>query len=277
MSNRCLRNLARIFPLLALSCHPADADEFSASSGIKQWFGQQPVLPALDSPLVFARKTTVEICPNCTAEILSLVFEQGPTAGPVHLWPLYIQLDTASANGDATGTNARIYNRSTGWTAAHHGEGIAYSPGSVNIGYNAELSPMVSGSRMIGLNLQAKNGYFNKPAGHWSNEAINIQSDVGVGWKTGIRFDRVRTETAIDLGPESSGNLAIRIRGRYGIGLDMGNNSIRLDSGTRVCFEESNRICLRYNARRARLEFLNGSAVLAYLNAARAANRCLNC
>lgn len=277
MNNRILRCLVHLLAWSAIPSPAAVADGTFTPDGLKRWFDQQSALPPLDSPLLFARKTTAEICRDCTGEILSLVYEQGPTVDPVHLWPLYIQLDTAAADGSAAGANARIHSRGTGWTAAHHGEVIAYSPGSTNIGFNTELSPLVAGSRMIGLNLQAKNGYFNAPAGQWSDEAVNIQSDDGVGWRTGIKFDRVRTETALDFGPKSSGNQAIRIRGRYGVGLDLGGNGIRLAAGTRVCFEESDRICLRYNPNKARLEFLNGSGVLAYLNAAKASNRCLNC
>jgi hypothetical protein len=265
-------------PFLALSLLPppeAAADGILAPG--KQWFTQQPSFPPLDTPLLFGRKTTTELCRDCTGEILSLIYEQGAIEGPVHLWPLYVQLDTASAAGTATGTNARIYNRGAGWAAAHHGEAIGYAAGATNIGFNGELSPMVPGTRMIGLNLQAKNGYGNDAAGQWSDAAVNIQSDDGVGWKTGIEFDKLRTQTGIDFGPESAGEQAIRIRGNYGIGLDMGNSAIRLNSGNRICFEETSQVCLRYNARRARLEFLNGTGLLAYLNVAKASRRCLNC
>jgi hypothetical protein len=93
----------------------------------------------------------------------------------------YVRLDTARAAGSATGANARIYNRSTGWTAAHHGEAIAYAPGSTKIGISSEVFPMTVGSRMIGVNLAAKDGYAGAPSGQWSSEAVNIQSDAGVG------------------------------------------------------------------------------------------------
>jgi hypothetical protein len=241
------------------------------------WFGQQPTVPPLNTSVMFARKTSEELCRGCTGEILSLIYEQSETENLVHPWPFYVQLDTAHAEGDATGTNARIYNRSTGWAAAHHGEVIAYSAGSVNIGSNLEISPMAAGNRMIGLNLQAKNGYSGETPGHWSSEAVNIQSDSNVGWMTGIEFDRVRMGTGIDFSPGSSGTNAIRIRGAYNVGLDMGANNIRLNAGAKACFEATDRICIRYNAKKSRLEFMNGSSLLAYLNTAKAEPLCLNC
>jgi hypothetical protein len=277
MESRRSRCFIPLFSLLAFSCQPAAADGVYNPNGLQQWFDGQPVLPPLNTPLLFSRKTTTEICRDCTGEILSLVYEQGATTGPVHLWPFYVQIDTANATGSATGTNARIYNRSTGWAAAHHGEAIGYAAGATNIGFNGELYPMVPGSRMIGLNLQAKNGYASEAPDQWSDEAINIQSDSGVGWKTGIEFEKVLTGTGIDFSPESSGDQAIRIRGNYDIGLDTGSSSIRLNADTRICFEESSKVCLRYNPRKARLEFLNGARVLAFLSTAKASGRCLNC
>jgi hypothetical protein len=273
---------SRLIALAVLATPPLAADgtlPWASPLHSIQWFDQQPSLPPLDSALLFARKTDGDTCHNCTREILSLIYEQPATDATLHSWPFYIQLDTRSNAGSATGANARIYSRGAGWTAAHHGEAIAYAPGSTNIAFNAELSPMTSGSRLVGINLVAKNGYGDAHPGQWSDEAVNIQSDAGAGWATGIKFEHVRTGTGIDFGPESSGGSAIRIRGNYAVGLDMGDTDIRLNTGARVCFDGGDRVCMRYNPRKNRLEIMNGGNVLGYFNAnkAKAAGRCLNC
>jgi hypothetical protein len=252
-------------------------DPAAVSLYSRSWFDQQPTVPPLSTSVLFARKTSTELCEGCTGQILSLVYEQSDTGNRVHPWPFYVQLDTSHASGDATGTNARVYNRSTGWATAHHGEIIAYSADSTNIGFNTEMSPLAAGNRMIGLNLLAKDGYGGETPGYWSSEAVNIQSDRSVGWMTGIKFDTVRMGTGIDFSPSSSGANAIRIQGTYGVGLDMGANNIRLNAGAKACFEATDRICMRYNAKKSRLEFVNGSSVVAYLNTAKAAPFCLNC
>lgn len=237
-----------------------------------QWFDQQPALPPLNTSVLLARKTTHELCDDCVGSALTLIYEQGESGNTVNPWPFYVQLDTSHASGAATGSNARIYNRSTGWAASHHSEGIAYSAGSTNIGFNAEMSPLVDGARLIGLNVLAKDGYAGQMAGLWSTEAINIQNDQNVGWTTGIKFDRTRMENGIEFSPESSATRAIWLRGKFGAGLDVGSNNIRMNAGAKVCFEETDQICMRYNGKKARLEFVNGSSVFAYLSVTKGAN-----
>lgn len=219
----------------------------------RAWFGpHQAQLPPLDTPLLFARQAGEAPCPGCTRELLSLVYEQ--SAGTAYPWVLYSQLDTAHTSGDAVGIHSRAISRGPGWTSALHGETIVRGSGTV-IGLNAEVSPLAANARTIGVNLQAKNGYGTEHPGLWSGTAVNLQSDPGAGWATGIQFDQVATNTGVDFGPGSSGARAIRVQGAFPVGLVVA-------AGQKVCFEPTEQICLRFNPANNRLQILNGNRVI---------------
>jgi len=77
-------------------------------------------------------------------------------------------------------------------------------------------------------------------------EAINIQSDPRAQWKIGIHFDQ-----------GSKGTRAVRIEGEFVVGIEMGNNSIRMNKGAELIFEETGRFYVKYNPATDRIEFHN--------------------
>jgi hypothetical protein len=246
----------------------------------KEWFDTLPDFPPLNTPILFGRMTTNEIA-NGTGNIMALIYEQGVSASPTYPWPLYVQLDSHHDRGDATGINTRYFSRGAGWGAVMHSEGRAFSTGTV-IGSNIEMAPMTgSEARIIGINVQAKNGNGQDNPNIWSSHAINIQSGAGVGWNEGIRFDKnVHTVNAIYFDPNSWGQRAFYVdSAHYSVGVDTGATPVALGmhAGSKVCLESTQQICVRFNQERHRIEFLNGDTSLGYLDTTVSSDRCLNC
>lgn len=246
----------------------------------REWFTNKPMMPPLNSPYQFGRKTTHELN-NATSSIMSLVYEQGVTTNTVYPWPFFLQLDTSHDYGDAVGITSRLYNRGDGWSVAQHSEGIAYGTGDT-IGFNAEMSPMAtSNARIIGINLNARNGYGDEHPSKWSNTAVNIQSENGGGWVEGVRFDTGSNIWAgLHWDTNAHGTFGMKIDSKHLIvGLDTGETptAIRMKAGSKVCLESTDAICLKYDAKTQKIYFLNGKAQLGYIDTNVQNNKCLNC
>lgn len=145
--------------------------------------------PPLNTPTMWARGVGPATCPGCTGNILALIWDTHATATPsLYPWPLYVQLTTDQLGGDAVGVYSRLYQDQTkGWAAAFHAEPFARHLGNTLIGYNAELHEQAA-SRSIGINLHMKEGR--------GDQAINIMTDPGASWQTGIALNG----TGIDFG-----------------------------------------------------------------------------
>lgn len=177
----------------------------------------------------------------------------------VHPWAVYAEVRTRHSQGDATVINARLRNDGIGWGAAIHAEPIGGA--NTTIGVNVEASPMVEGGRLPAINVQAHDGYGSDHAGVWTSEGINFQSDPGVGFVRGIRFDGCTTDTGIHFDAATQGTRAIYVEGQYQVGLDVGSNPIRLNAGTPIQLEATGQVTIRYLP--GRIEFRMGSRVLA--------------
>lgn len=224
--------------------------------------------PPLDTGVGFYRKlTAAEGAGSGTAENLSLYMENTTGSATRYPWPFYVELNTNHQGGDGVSMYARLRNAGPGWATGVHSEAIITGTSSTNIGFNAEMSPMVGGTRTIGVNLQAKDGYGGVTANQWSHQAVNIQSDTNVGWDTGIKFDTVRTNTAVHFSPQSSGQRAIWVQGNYTVGVDVGNLPIRMNAGTPVQLEATAQITMSFNQSLQRIEFKNGTRLLGYVSA----------
>jgi|GEM_PF-6752386 len=235
----------------------------------QMWFSSAPTqLPPLDTAVGFHRTlTSEESAASGTAENLSLYMESLHNSTTRYPWPLYVELNTNHGNGaDGVGIYSRLRTSGSGWGTGIHSEAIIRGIGT-NIGYNAEMSPMVDGGRTIGLNIQAKNGYGAEIANKWSQEAINLQTDPNVGWDVGIKFDGARVNNGIHFTPASSGQRAIWVQGNYTVGLDMGQLPIRMNAGTPIQLEETSQITISFNQTAQRIEFKNGNMLLGYISA----------
>jgi hypothetical protein len=177
-----------------------------------------------------------------------------------HPWALLVETRTRHTVGAAVGVHARLRNEGGGWGAASHSEVIASGSGTT-IGSNIEVSPMGTG-RVIGLNIQAKNGYGGVPANTWTNEGINLQSNEGVAFVDGIRYE-CTAATGLHFAPSSSSSRAIWIEGTHTVGIDVGANPIRMNAGTTIQLEATGAITVRYLT--GRIEFRHGTRVLGWL------------
>lgn len=231
-----------------------------------QNFGSPTQLPALNSPIVFSRtlSTSNSECPLCTAQIMSLVMDlkNDSTKSTLFPWPLYIQLTTNHDRGDAVGAYARMISSGAGWSAGLHTEALHSGTGT-SIGTNIEQSNLSGRGRVIGLNIQAKNGFSGLGKNRWSDEAINIQSDSSAGWKTGLKFNQVSLEKGIAFDTESSGKTAIDVAGRFERGVDLHGNSLFLGRGGKIVLDEEEKVELSFNKQLRQIEIRSGDELVA--------------
>jgi uncharacterized protein YjaZ len=65
-------------------------------------------------------------------------------------------------------------------------------------------------------------------------------------------------------GNYNTGDIGINFDGsHYNMGLDLANNSMRLNAGQKVFLEESGAVFLWYNASNRKVEIVNGGSVVA--------------
>ena len=97
----------------------------------------------------------------------------------------------------------------------------------------------------------------------WSEEAINIQSAPGAGWKSGLKFNSVSLEKGIVFVAQTSGKTAIDIAGRFERGLDMNGNAVVLGRGGRIVLDEEEQVVLLFNRESTQIEIRAADDVVA--------------
>ncbi|MBO9872689.1 MULTISPECIES: hypothetical protein [Xanthomonas] len=226
-------------------------------------FSSTPVSsPALDTSVRWGRRDTSNVGPGYTNEILSLISESDQQNS--YSWPLYIQLN-ATTHPNATqdssqsvGATVRAFQRSTGspWLAGFHSElfhgydGIAernVATNGTSILFNGELTSYTNGGSTIGLNL------LNTPGSSVAGtHAIQIQPGTH-GWQNGIHFDS-----------GALGNVGINFdQSTYNMGIDLGDNSLRMNANQRIIFEKYGSVYLRYNSASDKVELVKKGTVVA--------------
>ena len=205
--------------------------------------GEPPTQP-LDTMLLFERGDDNN-GRAITHQVLSLVHqEKGKQSYP---WTMYASLETHHETGDACVVCARLHKHGPGWSAGLHSEVFNHKRG-VALGVNIEISNDYPGSDqtvVTGLNIQAVGG--SAPMQH------GIQIHDG-----GNHF-----QTAVNLA--GNGTTGVDLPGSFQVGLNLHNNSLRLNEGACVELDAKGQIRLRY--RNNRIEFLNGDRCFAHLGA----------
>ena len=221
--------------------------------------------PPLDTAIRWQRRDAVGAPVGYTNEILSLIAEADQRNS--YTWPLYIQLaGTTDPTADqltsqSVGATVRAFNRSTGspWLAGYHSElhhgvgsvgGPAINTRGTSILFNGELISKSANGATIGVNVQ-NTPESTVPGTH----AINIQSgSTTAGWQNGLHFDGVGT----------AGNIGVNFdTAHYNLGLDLADNSMRLNAGQKIYLEKFNQVYLWYNPQVARIQLIKSGIVVA--------------
>jgi len=226
--------------------------------------------PPLDTAVRWQRRDPASVPAGDTNEILSLIAEASQKNS--YTWPLYIQLSgttdpTADINtSQSVGSTVRAFNRSVGSPSVlgYHSEmyhGMTEIPArgghdvdanGTSILFNGELTSRSSHGRTIGLNLQSFPD--STVAG---TEAINIQSTSPRAiWQNGIHFESFAAPIA--------GNIGINFdAAHYNLGIDLADNSLRLNAGQKIYLEKFSQIFLWYNPATARVELMKSGQLVA--------------
>jgi hypothetical protein len=171
----------------------------------------------------------------------------------------------------SVGSTVKFYNRSvkTPWVVGFHSEAQhgVFGPADpkhlpihakgVSIGFNCEVIRKTEHGTVIGLNIQNTNRSIA-----FGDSAIKIQSTVGAlrpvgefghyncGWDNGILFEGAGL---------SAGKVGINFgNSEYETGIDLGDNSIRLNEGQKIFLERSGQVWIEYNASTEHVELHKG-------------------
>ena len=181
-----------------------------------------------------------------THEVLSLVHqEKGKVSHP---WTMYASLETHHEEGDGCVVCARLHKHGPGWSTGLHSE--VYTHGrAVAIGVNVEMTNDYAGKepqQVIGINVQAVGGPTLMQTG------LQIHDSGKAHFDTAIALNGTGT-TGLDLS-----------QGKFKVGIDSGENTIRVNEGTCIELDGKGQIRLRYRA--GRIEFLNGEKCIGHLD-----------
>ncbi len=221
-------------------------------------------VPPLDTFVMWGRRDPpAEL--GQTNQILSLIAEANQQNSLT--WPLYIQLSGTNHPGatmdssQSVGATVRAFNRSTGnpWLAGFHSEifhgrdGLTGPPvdaHGTSILFNGELTTLTSSGGTVGLNLQNTSNSTVR-----GTHAINIQSgSASAIWQNGIHFE----------GTGIAGNIGINFdNAHYNMGIDLSDNSIRMNANQKVVLERNGTIFLWYNLDSGQVELVKGGSVVA--------------
>lgn len=226
--------------------------------------GDEPTMrPGLNSAVALSRTLSPDEAAIPGAAMGLGVYAENTHGGVRSLWPVYAEANT---NGDAGGAAVSLYGRmrnsGSGWGSAVHAEPIHSGTGVTN-GVNVEMSPMVATGRTVGVNVQAMNGYgeVGEP-GIDTQRGINLRTEAGVRFTSGIAFENAACGTGVDFQPGSSSDRAIWIRGTHAMGIES-NAPIRVQSG--VPLELSSNGAIEIVFANGRIEFRNGARLLGWL------------
>lgn len=190
-------------------------------------------------------------------------------------WTSYFGLDTNHDRGDGVGNLVQLRNRGKGWSAAYHADVFAYGPGAA-IGSNIEtLDVGDERAFLVGMNVQNKafrgDVGIQVQTGPLPPDHPLWQPGMDGGWETGMRLSGRPGagfyRTGIELDRHTHGQRGMWMRGDFDIGIDLGANSLRVDSDTPIELNGAGGIALRFNSSRGRIEFVNGNSVIAWLPA----------
>jgi len=202
--------------------------------------GKPPVEP-LDTMMLFERSDN-NTERAMTHEILSLIHEEkGNKSYP---WTIYSHLTTSHVEGDACVLCSRLTKNGPGWSAGLHSEVFSYAR-AVALGVNIEMSNHYTGSDptlIIGLNIQAAHG---NPCQY----GIQVH-DGDSHWEKAI-------------GLNGKGQVGLDLGGKFDVGINAHDNSIRVNEGTCIELDGEGKIRLRYKA--GRIEFLNGDKCVGHI------------
>jgi hypothetical protein len=226
--------------------------------------------PPLDTSVRWQRRDPVNTPLGNTNQILSLIADANQRNS--YTWPLYIQLSgTTDPNADihtsqSVGSTVRAFNRSTGSPSVigHHTEiyhgmtaipalgGHQVEANGTSVMFNGELTTNSNHGRTVGLNLQ------NTPASTApGTDAINIQStSPSAIWQNGVHFESP--------GAPIAGNIGINFdAAHYNMGIDLAENSLRLNAGQKIYLEKFSQVFIWYNPATARIELMKSGQLVA--------------
>jgi len=182
-----------------------------------------------------------------THEVLSLMHEEkGKKSYP---WTIYSHLTTHHIEGDACVLCSRLHKNDRGWSCGLHSEVFSNAP-MVGLGVNVEMSNSYSGPEqtvLYGVNVMACGP---RPC----QSAIAVKSN---GSGPGAVFEK-------QIALESDGPVGADLSGKFGVGIDMHGNSIRLNEGACIELDGVGRVRLRYL--KGRIEFLDGDTCIGHIS-----------
>jgi len=215
-----------------------------------------PRFPPLDSLTTWGRTDLAGAnSVGYTTEVLSLVTDGSQTNS--YQWPLYVEMrGTTSANAtqqssQSAGAVIRGVVRSPGspWTAGVHSEiahgesawlaGKPVATSGTSIAFNGEIRSFSTGGVTTGLNLQCA---YTDSTSKFCDNGINIQAGAAsTYWQSGIHFEAA--------GNYSSGNVGINFdQSQYNIGIDLANNSLRMNAGQKFILDKNGAAYISYDA-----------------------------
>ena len=177
-----------------------------------------------------------------THEILSLMHEEKGTKS--YPWTIYSHLTTQHVEGDACVLCSRLHKNGPGWSCGLHSEVFSNAP-MVGLGVNIEMSNAYKGPEqtlIIGMNVQAHGPYD-------SQYGIQVHDADG-------HFEK-------GIGLNGKGKVGLDLGGEFGVGINTGNNSIRVAEGTPIELDKDGKIKIRYQ--NGRIEFLNGDKCIGHI------------
>jgi hypothetical protein len=234
--------------------------------------GSAVALPPLDSMVTWARSDSPKNAAAYTSEVLSLIGEGSQQNS--YLWPMYIELrgTTNSAatmqSSQSVGATVRSLVRSVGspWTAGYHSEiahgrlglasGNVVPTNGTSILFNGEMRSYSAGGDTIGVNLQC---VYTDSNSKNCKHALNIQAGSSTtAWQNGIHFESIGNYVTDSIGINFD-------QSRYNVGLDLGDNSLRLNAGQKILLTKDGTVYLRYNQSSDRVEiFRSGMRVASF-------------
>ncbi|HZZ41740.1 MAG TPA: hypothetical protein VFE58_02280 [Tepidisphaeraceae bacterium] len=205
-----------------------------------------PPTPPLDTMLLFERGDESNGNP-ITHEVLSLIHqEKGKNSYP---WTIFSSLETHHEIGDGCVHCARLHKFGPGWAVGLHSEVYTHARG-VALGANIEMTNDYVGSdeqTVIGLNIQAVAG----PTPMQHGIQIHDSGAKGAHFQTAIHLKGMST-TGIDLS------------GKFGTGIHLHNNPLKLSEGTPIQLDDAGKIQIRY--KNGKIEFLNDGKIFFHLD-----------
>jgi hypothetical protein len=222
-------------------------------------------LPPLDSAVVWARPDVSGVGAGYTTEILSLL--SANTQENSYAWPFYVELratnhaDADQDSSQSSGATVRAFNRSVGspWLVGfhseiHHGSDRDATPidaHGTSIGYNTELTRLSQHGTAVGVEIM------NTPHSEtWGTHGLEITSTgPASGWGNGIHFSAGDDYVA--------GNIGINFdQAQYNMGLDLGDNSMRMNAGQSIVLEHFGGVSIKFNPSTGNIEFYKGDSLV---------------